>query len=173
MKMSPIAVVCAQLLDKAVAAYGGDFIVDLNVDSSAFDEWALLKREWLRRESLHALHVLVEYNERWATITAAYRYAWRRVEIDSLLEDAHQQVIRALALDGRQSAALAHYDTLRQILEDELGVEPAEETSALVASIRAGTLAPSSRCPETYTRNGHGTMAQSADTTHGICGPRG
>jgi len=43
------------------------------------------------------------------------------------------------ALDGQRSAALAHYETFRRALAQELNAEPAEETTALYTDIRQGT----------------------------------
>jgi DNA-binding SARP family transcriptional activator len=40
-------------------------------------------------------------------------------------EDAHRYLMTALALNGQRGAALSHYETCRQIMMDELGVEPA------------------------------------------------
>ncbi|MEZ4679054.1 MAG: BTAD domain-containing putative transcriptional regulator [Caldilineaceae bacterium] len=55
-------------------------------------------------------------------------------------EEAHCTLMRLLARSGQRSAALAHYDTLTQILLDELGVPPAPTTNALYDQILAGAL---------------------------------
>ena len=70
----------------AVDHYRGDFLTGLISESPTFDEWQLLKAEWLRREALLAFDTLVQHheaNQRWST---AYRFAWRSVEIDPLRE---------------------------------------------------------------------------------------
>jgi predicted ATPase len=46
-----------------------------------------------------------------------------------------------LAQSGQRSAALAQYGTCRQVLADELGVEPGRETTALYEAILAGEIA--------------------------------
>jgi predicted ATPase/DNA-binding SARP family transcriptional activator len=134
--------VCCERLTTAVTYYHGDFLDGLFCDSPAFDEWALLKREWLRREVLRALDLLVQHHEAAQEWQAAYRFAWRRVEIDPLVEEAHQQVMRALAHSGRRTAALAQYATLTQLLREELAVAPAAATTALYDAIRTDQLAP-------------------------------
>ena len=48
--------------------------------------------------------------------------------------------MRVLTLDGQRSAALHQYATCRDLLRDELGVEPAEETLALYEIIRGRDL---------------------------------
>jgi adenylate cyclase len=48
--------------------------------------------------------------------------------------------MRALALSGQRSAALAQYETCRRLLAEELGVEPGAETTRLYEQIRDGKL---------------------------------
>jgi predicted ATPase/DNA-binding SARP family transcriptional activator len=133
---------CRRQLEDAVSAYRGDFLQGVMADSYPFEEWALLKREWLRREALQALYHLAEGCAWRGDYAQAYRHAWRQVEIDPLRESAHRQVMRALALSGRRGEALAQYDTVRRVLEEELGVEPAEETTALFERVRDGIEEP-------------------------------
>ena len=57
-------------------------------------------------------------------------------------EEAHRTLMRLLARQGQRSAALAQYDTLSQMLMDELGVSPAQETDALYDQILNEELAP-------------------------------
>jgi predicted ATPase len=49
--------------------------------------------------------------------------------------------MRTLALSGQRGAALAHYETCRRTLREELDVEPGEETQRLYEHIRSGDLA--------------------------------
>ncbi|MDQ5853815.1 MAG: winged helix-turn-helix domain-containing protein, partial [Chloroflexota bacterium] len=133
---------CAQRLAQAASLYRGTFLQDITVrDSVAFEEWALLKRDGLQRGVIHALHRLAAYHERRRAYQEAEQYAWRQVALDPWREEAHQQLMRVLALGGQRSAALQQYETCRRILADELGVEPMEETTALYEQIRTGTLA--------------------------------
>ncbi|MEZ4833808.1 MAG: BTAD domain-containing putative transcriptional regulator [Caldilineaceae bacterium] len=132
---------CARLAD-VLARQRGDFLDGVAADSLPFDEWAMLKREWLRREQLTALDVLTQHAIWRENFAAAYGYAWRQIEIDPLNEDAHHDAMRALALDGRTRDALAQFDQLCAILDAELDVRPAAKTSALADSIRAGLRLP-------------------------------
>lgn len=61
----------------------------------------------------------------------ALHYTWRQIELDTLNEEAHHQFIHILALAGRKSEAIAHYEYCRNLLKAELGVEPAQSTSAI------------------------------------------
>jgi ABC-type oligopeptide transport system substrate-binding subunit len=62
--------------------------------------------------------------------------------MDPLLEAGHQQMMRLLAYDGQRGAALAQYEACRDLLDEELGVEPDEETTRLYEETQAGELAP-------------------------------
>ncbi len=130
---------CLQRLREAVALYRGDFLQQLPLpDSETFQEWALLKREWLHRQAGEALAALAEYHERRGEIALARQHAHRLVELDPWNEEAHQQLMRLLAIEGKRSAALAQYEACRRILAAELAVEPVPATTALYERIRAG-----------------------------------
>jgi predicted ATPase/DNA-binding SARP family transcriptional activator len=132
---------CLAQLQQAIALYRSDFLANFFlVDSPAFEEWALLKREWLRREALQALFVLATHFQQQNDYDAAYQYAWRQLELDSLREEAYQQLMLILALSGRRSEALAQYDTCCQTLAEALDVEPAEATTDLYERILTGEL---------------------------------
>jgi DNA-binding SARP family transcriptional activator len=93
-------------LQQAVDLYRGDFLAGFFLDDSpAFEEWMLLKREWLRREALQALSQVAEHHEQQGRYAQAQVYAWRQVELDPAREEAHQQLMRVLALSDRRSEA--------------------------------------------------------------------
>ena len=69
----------------------------------------------------------------WAEGIAAIR---RMLALEPWREEAHRQLMLLLAHDGQRSAALAQFETFRQILEEELGVEPSEETKKVYERIR-------------------------------------
>ena len=128
-------------LQEAVDLYRGPFLEGFSLsDSAPFEEWATLKREEYSRQVLAALHRLVELHEREGNYEDAQRWARRQVELEPLDEGAHRQLMRALALGGQRSAALAQYETCRRLLADELGVPPGAETTALYEQIRQGML---------------------------------
>ncbi len=135
-------------LEGAVALYRGGFLEGLAVNSTSFEEWALLKREQLHWQALGALQVLTAAYEAQSNYRQAQRYARRQLALQPWQEEAHRQLMRALALGGQRSAALAQYQTCAERLEAELGVAPADETVALYQAIRDGTLTrPAARPP--------------------------
>ena len=128
-------------LEEAVGLYRGLFWEDATVtDSAALEEWLLLTREQFGRLVLDALHRLAAGYEKAGDYGRALRHAWRGVETEPCDEQAQRQVMRLLALTGQRSAALAQYEACRSILAEELGLEPAAETTELSQRIRADDL---------------------------------
>lgn len=128
---------CLQRLETMATLYRGEFLEHFFLgDSTLFEEWATLKREWLHREAIEALFTLTDYHTRRGDLARARQYAWRQVELEPWREEAHRQLMRLLALEGKRSAALAQYETCRRVLHQELGVEPMTETTALYEAIK-------------------------------------
>ncbi len=126
-------------LEQAVELYRGDFLEAFSVgDSPAFEEWLLLNRERLRRMVMGAFHRLADCHEQYGEYERGLQHAWRQVELDPWRENAHRQLMRLLTLNGQRGAALAQYETCRRLLAEELGVEPAAETTRLYEQIRDG-----------------------------------
>jgi adenylate cyclase len=131
----------AQHLEEAVELYRGDFMEGFSLsDSAVFEEWAVLSRERLQRLVTEALDQLSAWYEGRGEVRRALQYAWRELELDPWRETAHRQVMRLLARSGQRGAALGQYESCRQMLADELGVEPAAETTRLFEQIRDGEL---------------------------------
>ncbi len=126
---------------KAAALYRGDFLEGFYVkDSAAFEDWALLIRDRLQRQAAAALQRLVEIYEGQGDYAQACAYAWRWTELEPWQEEAHQHLMRALALNGQRTTALAQYDVCRGILQQEFGVGPSAQTLRLYEHIRDGML---------------------------------
>jgi len=129
---------CASRLAEAVSLYRGDLLAGFSLSSALFEEWMVVERERLHGQALQALTRLAAYHEGCAAYEEAGRYARRALALEPWREEAHRVLMRALALSGQRSAALAQYETCRDVLREELGVEPSEETSALYERIRDG-----------------------------------
>jgi predicted ATPase/DNA-binding SARP family transcriptional activator len=128
---------CAARLEQALALYRGDFLAQLVLgDSAPFEEWALLKREWLHQQALDALTQLALSYDLRGAYAQARRVLARQIELEPWREEAHRHLMDLLARSGQRSAALAQYRTCRRILARELGVEPSAETTALYERIR-------------------------------------
>jgi len=67
--------------------------------------------------------------------------AARLLALEPLRESAYRIMMRAYAAQGRQTLALKQFETCRDILKRELGVEPEPETIALYREIRQKRIA--------------------------------
>jgi DNA-binding SARP family transcriptional activator len=131
---------CMERLAGAAEVYRGDLLAGLAVDSVLYEEWLVVQRERLHGHALEMLGHLADYHGRRGEHDQAIEYARRQVELEPWRESAHRQWMRALVLSGQRAEALAQYAACRQVLEEELGVEPEEETTALYERIRRGDL---------------------------------
>lgn len=125
----------------AVDHYTGEFLAGFYVEEAPpFEEWAVIMRERLHHLAITALHGLVTHFVEHQEPEPGLRYTNQLLALEPWLEEAHCQKMRLLAWDGQRQAALEQYAQCRQILAEELGVEPAAETVALYEQIRAGNL---------------------------------
>lgn len=69
--------------------------------------------------------------------------------LDTYAEEAHRQLLRALALNGQRNQALKHYMEYRSLLDEELGVAPDVRTTALYQRIFDHHLTPARAAPQT------------------------
>ncbi|MBK9714777.1 MAG: DUF1670 domain-containing protein [Kouleothrix sp.] len=116
----------------AIELYKGDLLNDLDY------EWLRPLRDDLRERYLQLLARVCTALMDAGKLEEALSYARRWVQDDTLNEEAHGLIIRLLARLGRPAEALRQYDALVQMLQDELGAPPLDETCALAESIRAG-----------------------------------
>ncbi len=107
-------------------------------DAPLFEEWMLAERTRLQWELGNALERLAEYSLAAGDYAGAEAYARRQMELDSYREEAHRQLMAALALSDRRAEAVAHYEDLVDLLWRELGLEPAKKTQELMAQIQTG-----------------------------------
>lgn len=125
-------------LQEAAALYTGDFLAGFAVrDTPEFEEWALVQKARLRELALHVWQTLTQHYLTHGAYPTAIEAANHLLALDAWREEAHRQLMLALARSGQRSAALAQYEACRRILQKELGVEPSAETQALYQRIRA------------------------------------
>ncbi|HLF91792.1 MAG TPA: BTAD domain-containing putative transcriptional regulator, partial [Anaerolineales bacterium] len=123
---------------RAVNLYRGDFLADFYlVDSNPFENWAETIRERLRRQILRALDGFTQMHLQQGNYEDAQSFAWKQLEIDPLREPAYRQLMLALANSGQRNAAVCQYEMYQHRLNDELGIEPGEETQKLYEQIQA------------------------------------
>jgi predicted ATPase/DNA-binding SARP family transcriptional activator len=113
-------------LQRAIAAYGGDFLADM-----AVGEWAQARRDELRRAfeaALLATGRLHAAADRHQPAVTAFR---RAVAHEPLNETAHRELMTSWARMGETARAIRHYRELEELLREQVGVPPATETTAL------------------------------------------
>ncbi len=135
-------------LATAVARYGDELLPSFGCDSDPFDDWLRQERDRLQRQALGALLALTAQHLAQAEYLEAEALARRQLALEPWREEAHRQLMQALALRGERSAALAQYDRCRAILDTELGVEPSTQTQALAEMIARRLPAPAGQNPQ-------------------------
>lgn len=142
---------CADCLDALTAAaelYPHHFMAGFNLpDCPEFDEWQFFLSESLRQSLGRVLQTLVEWHIAHEEYERGIEYARRQVALDSWHEPAHAQLMQLYAMAGQPSAALRQYETLVRVLDDELGVAPTTETTALYNAIKSRRSLPSLAAP--------------------------
>lgn len=132
-------------LSQAVALYRGEFLEDFHVrDAPFFEEWVTNERERLWQIARQALLRLINHHIQQRNYTAGIGCANLLLKPEPWSEEAHQQLMRLLALSGQRAAALAQYERCSQALNDEFGVPPSDETNALYDQIESGAIGPES-----------------------------
>jgi len=133
---------CLEQLGEAADLYSGELLAGLSIgDAPAFEQWELTRREELGQRITALLYRLADAFEHLGDPGRGLLFAHRQLALDPYREEAHRQVIRFYALQGERAAALAHYDRMRRLLADELGIDPDPATTELVDAVRAGRLA--------------------------------
>jgi DNA-binding SARP family transcriptional activator len=124
----------AQVLKDAALLYQGDLL------EGWYQDWCLYERERLQNMHLAMLGKLMAYCEARGEIEHGITYGSRILRHDRARECTHQRLMRLHCLAGDRAAALRQYDRCATALEEELGVQPSERTTALRDQIRTGEL---------------------------------
>lgn len=137
-----------QLLTSTLSLYRGDFLEGFSLPNTpAFDDWAAAERERFRRLAVRGLAALSQLHESGGRFAAALEALERALAFDSLQEDLQRAAMRLHYLAGDRAAAIRRYDSLRKLLDEEMGVPPMAETRAVYDSIINDKLADSGRRP--------------------------
>ena len=124
--------VCVNLYTQAIALYQADFMEGFSLaDTVEYDDWQLAQRQWLRREYAQLHRRLSDYHAQARQYGPAISHARAWLEVDSLHEPAHRQLMRLYAASGQRSEALRQYQQCTELLDAELVTVPDEETTHL------------------------------------------
>jgi DNA-binding SARP family transcriptional activator len=127
-----------EALEEAVALYQGDLL------EGFYDDWALAARERLHDIYLNVRRRLAALYKRAGDYERALEHILVVVAADPLQESGHREAMRLYQRLGRPYAALRQFERCRQVLAEELGLDPEPETVALAREIarRAGAAIP-------------------------------
>ncbi len=103
-----------------------------------YDDWIFPERDRLVHAWLDLLGWLVQSRRLIGDLDGALRWARQRVLVDPLREHSHREVIRLCLLLERPVEARRQLAACTRILQTELGLDPTEETLALVAELGPG-----------------------------------
>ncbi|MEP6717779.1 MAG: BTAD domain-containing putative transcriptional regulator [bacterium] len=116
---------CVRAYEQALALYRGEFM------QGSYELWVEEQRTYYREQYLRLLESLAAVAESAADWQKAMHLAQLIVREDQFREDIHCLILRAHSAMGNRGAAKEHYEGLKRILENELGVEPSAETKKL------------------------------------------
>ena len=131
---------CHERLAKAVSLYQGEFLADLQILNAGpwFDDWRLVQQEQFHQKTLQALGLLAEGTRTLGEREQEIDYLRRQLILLPWLEETHRLLMSALAETGRRAEAIAQFETCQNLLDQELGVEPAQQTLDMYQEIAEG-----------------------------------
>lgn len=118
-------------LEEAVALYQGDFM------DGCYDDWCLIERERLQLLLLRVLKRLQCHYRLSGAFEKAISYGQRLLDVDVLQEDVHRELMRCYVAAGKRPAALRQFHRCREMLQQDLQIEPMPETWLLYRQIQA------------------------------------
>ncbi len=128
-------------LDQAITSYRGNFLAGLEIkDAPEFDDWCLSQQEHYQQIAFEAFDKLIGSEEDKKDYSSALKYAQGMLSLDQLREESHYKLIYLQAKQGNRAAALQQYEKCRQILAENLAIEPSEAIENLIAQIKSGEL---------------------------------
>src|SRR6266571_2206573 len=123
---------------EALDLYRGDLLEGFFIsDAPDFERWLETERSRLRELASRAARTLGERYEADGNLTTAVHWARRAMELAPNEEALLRRLITVLDRHGDRVGALGAYEEFRARLADEYEAQPAPETEALVAAVRA------------------------------------
>lgn len=118
---------------KMVELYQGDYGRPFSND------WCIFRRDELCTTYLEAHRQLAQIAWRSKVYNESIRH-WRQIlTIDNCQEEAHYNIMRCYLRQAKRSAALRQYQLCKEILRDELGIEPGSAIENLHRGLRSKT----------------------------------
>ncbi len=150
---NPLAHLHVDQVWQADELYRGPFLNNFIVrDAPEFELWMETMREECRHLLTVALEDAAEQALHSGTLEQALALSERTLYHEPTWEPAHRRLMTLLARLERVEEALAHYERCCHTLRQELGVEPAVETTRLYETLKAANTPPPHNLPTATTR---------------------
>jgi DNA-binding SARP family transcriptional activator len=118
-------------LEAAEELYRGDLLDNFATISDSFEEWLRNERDLWQQRAMAVLSRLAATATNNADHGTSIRAARRMVHIEPWNEDGQRLLIGALHASGQRGEAALQWRRCRETLKQELGIDPAPETSRL------------------------------------------
>ena len=112
-----------QTVEAALRLYDGELL------EGHFDDWIIYERERLRDQFIRGLSALMRAFMRRQDYHQAITCGRRVLAEDPLRESVHRDLMESYANVGQRAEAIKLYEQLRQTLDLELAVAPADQTT--------------------------------------------
>ena len=130
-------------LEQSLLVYRGSFLAGINLQNAdGFEEWLRVQRERFHLAAVAGLHRFTQDLLNRGQYTKGIDVALRLIGLDPFDESARSTLMTLLAYDGRTSAALAQFETYRELIEQDLKVKPDPALLQLYTAIQSGNIKP-------------------------------
>jgi DNA-binding SARP family transcriptional activator len=116
-------------LDFSQLSLQGDLLPDW------YEDWIVVERERFRQLRLHALECLCDRLRKEGMFAEAVEAGLAAVASEPLRESSHRVLIAAYLAEGNRGEAIREYRAYRDLVRDELGVDPSPRMERLVADL--------------------------------------
>jgi DNA-binding SARP family transcriptional activator len=96
-----------------------------------YDDWVVIERERFRQQRLHALEAICDKLVSEGRYALAVETGLTAIALEPLRESTHRSVMRAHLAEGNRNEALRQYRLCRRLLQEQLGLEPSQDTELL------------------------------------------
>lgn len=128
--------VAEEAWSEAAALVAGEFMEGFSIPGcSQLEDWLYTERLELNRQAVRALHERAEELLSEGETGEALSFANRALSLDPLSDAAVRVAMRSLAVAGDRAGALKVYESFEARLAEEVGIEPAVETRALLVRV--------------------------------------
>lgn len=135
-------------IDNLLALYKGSFLAGFFVsDCDNFETWIARERDNYESLLIGRLHHEIQRRLKNYQFEQGIHYAQRLLDLAPFDEGAHRALMRLLAGNNQRVEALNQYEKCRQLLEEELGMEPETITQTLYQQIHSGNYSISVKKP--------------------------